>query len=479
MVSRMYPPPVSPRSGTKPEAEANTSPAQAAAAALAAAAAKNQAPESTPRDGGRPAMDWPEIASAPTKDGATRLGTETNSIDPLDAATAWPTPETRAPRVTPPVSVSTAPPVRAERTPAPSGSVATLEAPAAPDTTGPVMVDDLGLDTSRSRLSPRFEFAPVAERTDRRTSKVGRVAQGVMLLGLIAAVGAFIVMLPDAESSIESAQPTDRVEAVDRPAATAEILSDENAEIEGSLGDTGGFGNLTAFAAPTPGTPADGGDGFKTAVAEVVEDAPADATTTTTAWVEPALPPESEWVDSGNGVMVPDLLLRIRFCESTNNYLAASNSSTARGAYQFLIGSWDWYGHAARTGVTEAHLATPAQQDQSALLTLQSEGTSPWHPSRKCWADPDIDPRYATATPPQQTTTTTVAEEDPSTTVADEDTTTTTEEDSTPETTVPEESTTTTEDTMADSETTTTTPVEEESTTTTVDDSGTTTTAAN
>jgi hypothetical protein len=91
------------------------------------------------------------------------------------------------------------------------------------------------------------------------------------------------------------------------------------------------------------------------------------------------------WIDAGHGVFVPPILLRIRFCESTDNYLAANPRSSARGAYQFLTGSWSYYGHAARYGVAQAHLATPAQQDEAALLTWQAVGTSPWNASRHCW----------------------------------------------------------------------------------------------
>ena len=72
------------------------------------------------------------------------------------------------------------------------------------------------------------------------------------------------------------------------------------------------------------------------------------ATTTTLGWAQLPIPPESEWVDSGNGVAVPGVLLRIRYCESTNDYTAAHAVSSARGAYQFLTRSWEWYGHAAR-----------------------------------------------------------------------------------------------------------------------------------
>jgi len=127
-------------------------------------------------------------------------------------------------------------------------------------------------------------------------------------------------------------------------------------------------------------------------------------TTTTVGWTEPAIEPESAWVNAGHGVSVPDVLLRIRFCESTNNYQAAHVTSSARGAYQFLSGSWSWYGHAARYGVATADLATPAQQDEAAVLTLKKDGTRPWKESFRCWGSDSINPRYATARPPTTTT---------------------------------------------------------------------------
>ncbi len=140
--------------------------------------------------------------------------------------------------------------------------------------------------------------------------------------------------------------------------------------------------------------------------ADAMEGLAALATTSTVPgqWVEPEVEPESLWVDSGNGVALPDVLLRIRFCESTNNYGAANSYSSARGAYQFLTMSWNWYGHAERYGVASANLATPAQQDEAALLTFQQDGARPWAESRACWDDPDLDSRYLTARPPATTT---------------------------------------------------------------------------
>ncbi len=94
---------------------------------------------------------------------------------------------------------------------------------------------------------------------------------------------------------------------------------------------------------------------------------------------------DNGFVNAGHGVYVPPILLKIRWCESTDNYTAANPSSSARGAYQFLTGSWAAYGHADRYGVSQAHLASPAQQDEAALITWQRDGTRPWLASKHCW----------------------------------------------------------------------------------------------
>ncbi len=140
-------------------------------------------------------------------------------------------------------------------------------------------------------------------------------------------------------------------------------------------------------AAPTTAAPA------TTATPDTV--AATDPSTDTT--VDPAAPTESTdpatattahpegYVDAGHGVYLPAVMLKIRFCESTDNYQAANPSSSARGAYQFLTGSWAAYGHAERYGVSQAHLASNAQQDEAALITWQRDGTRPWNASKHCW----------------------------------------------------------------------------------------------
>ncbi len=91
------------------------------------------------------------------------------------------------------------------------------------------------------------------------------------------------------------------------------------------------------------------------------------------------------WVDAGHGVLVPPILLEIRWCESRGDYRAANRTSSARGAYQFLRSSWAAYGHATRYGVSTADQATPPQQDEAALITWQRSGTRPWLASSHCW----------------------------------------------------------------------------------------------
>lgn len=116
----------------------------------------------------------------------------------------------------------------------------------------------------------------------------------------------------------------------------------------------------------------------ETTVVETTTTAPAETTTTTAA--------DNGWVDTGNGVLVPPVMLAIRWCESRDDYQAANPSSSARGAYQFLSGSWAAYGHADRYGVSTADQATRVQQDEAALLTWERDGTRPWNASRSCWS---------------------------------------------------------------------------------------------
>jgi len=203
----------------------------------------------------------------------------------------------------------------------------------------------------------------------------------------------------------------------------------------------------------------------ETALSDVPAEVESTTTTEapeTTGWVEPTVEPAADWADGGNGVRLPDVLLRIRFCESTNNYGVANTGSSARGAYQFLSKSWDWYGHADRYGVDAAHLATPAQQDEAALITFEKDGARPWAESRPCWDDDGISSRYSDYTPAPITTTTTTA---PSSTTAEA--TTTVPATTAPATTAPATTATTAASTTATTAATTTASTDSTTTSTT------------
>jgi hypothetical protein len=157
-------------------------------------------------------------------------------------------------------------------------------------------------------------------------------------------------------------------EAVSAPEAAAPVEAEPAASEAASVDQAGAEQDGTEAAAEQVSTDQTGTE------AEVAS----EASPTTTAHPD-------GWVDAGHGVFVPPVLLEIRFCESRHDYTAANPSSSARGAYQFLRGSWADYGHRDRYGVTEAHLATPAQQDEAALITWQRSGTTPWNASKHCW----------------------------------------------------------------------------------------------
>ncbi len=105
-----------------------------------------------------------------------------------------------------------------------------------------------------------------------------------------------------------------------------------------------------------------------------------------------------DFVDAGNGVCTPLVLHKIRDCESGDrlasqhavvdsyDYSAVNAHSSARGAYQFLKSTWAGEGFADAYDAPTALDATPAQQDEAALLHWFDRKERPWTPSRDCWS---------------------------------------------------------------------------------------------
>ncbi len=225
------------------------------------------------------------------------------------------------------------------------------------------------------------------------------------------------------DDRVESTGDTEPAPLITRPAGDLSAIpidqDGETLEPLAGIGDRGGIadGESTDLSEiGSTGTPEIVGPGTEAGPSTTVEE-----TTSTSVWVEPTVEPKEQWIATDAGVALPDVLFKIRFCESTNNYQSANGTSSARGAYQFLTKSWNWYGHAAEYGVASANLATPAQQDQAALKTFEQDGARPWAESRACWDSADIDPRYRTARP--KTTPTTSAPPASSTSVAETTTT--------------------------------------------------------
>ncbi len=179
---------------------------------------------------------------------------------------------------------------------------------------------------------------------------------------------------PTTTAAPTTAAPTTAAPTTTDPAASSSTEETTTTLADGTSGEstssTDSTGESTTTTTPTETT--------ETTVAETTTTAPAETTTTVSAG--------DGWVDTGNGVLVPPVLLAIRWCESRDDYQAANPSSSARGAYQFLSGSWRAYGHADRYGVSTADQASRAQQDEAALLTWERDGTRPWNASRTCWS---------------------------------------------------------------------------------------------
>lgn len=89
------------------------------------------------------------------------------------------------------------------------------------------------------------------------------------------------------------------------------------------------------------------------------------------------------WVDLGHGVYGPAVLLRVRWCESRDDYQAENPRSSSSGGWQFISRTWRYV-----TGTPPPASSYPASvQDDAAvrLLTMPGGGLGHWAPSRHCW----------------------------------------------------------------------------------------------
>lgn len=188
----------------------------------------------------------------------------------------------------------------------------------------------------------------------------------------------------EAAKSTTTAPPTTQAPTTKAPTTAAPTTEAVTAESSDTTAETSESTDTTAGDTTSSTDSSDTTVADETTTSESTPTTEAETTTTTVAPTTTTAAGNG-FVDAGHGVMVPPVLIQIRYCESRHNYTAANPYSSARGAYQFLTGSWSAYGHKARYGVSQAHLATPAQQDEAALITWQRDGTRPWNASRHCW----------------------------------------------------------------------------------------------
>ncbi|MGH1492015.1 MAG: transglycosylase family protein [Acidimicrobiales bacterium] len=229
------------------------------------------------------------------------------------------------------------------------------------------LADEIALaQQAMAALSPSATTQPpptTVKTTTKPSTTVAPMAANAAAETTVAPTTASVAENPTTETAEETTTPTTAAES---PAAEPGESTDSETTV--------------AEATTTETTAVD------TSAAETSAPETTVAETTVPETTVPETTAAQGWVDTGNGVLVPPVLLAIRWCESTDNYTAANPSSSARGGYQFLTGSWKAYGHKDRYGVSQAHLATPAQQDEAALITWERDGTRPWNASKSCWS---------------------------------------------------------------------------------------------
>lgn len=81
-----------------------------------------------------------------------------------------------------------------------------------------------------------------------------------------------------------------------------------------------------------------------------------------------------------NGVME-----RIAYCESKNVATAKNSRSTASGRFQFLKGSWEYYGMKKWGTLEGRDVFNYDDNTELAYWVFDREGTTPWLASSHCW----------------------------------------------------------------------------------------------
>ncbi len=84
--------------------------------------------------------------------------------------------------------------------------------------------------------------------------------------------------------------------------------------------------------------------------------------------------------------LLDPVLERIALCESGNDPLAKNPDSTASGHFQFIRGSWEWYGRQAWGSLEGRDMFDWHDNTELAYWVAQRYGYAPSGASRTCWA---------------------------------------------------------------------------------------------
>lgn len=81
-----------------------------------------------------------------------------------------------------------------------------------------------------------------------------------------------------------------------------------------------------------------------------------------------------------------DLMVRIMDAESGNKHTAANKESTARGCFQFILGTWELYGkrHWGEDFYNK-NIYSPKDNVELAAWAMSEYGTSDWDASKHIW----------------------------------------------------------------------------------------------
>lgn len=92
-------------------------------------------------------------------------------------------------------------------------------------------------------------------------------------------------------------------------------------------------------------------------------------------------------VSSKEFEMSADLLTRIMDSESGNDARATNGTSTARGCFQFLFGTWEYYGKAywGEEFYTKS-VYSPKDNVELATWAISTKGTGDWNASKHNWS---------------------------------------------------------------------------------------------